>query len=540
MSTTSHESPRMRAAIEAWTLSIGAANVSEEADVLSATGTATYPADRAVPAVIHPGSATEVSQCLRIAQEHRIPVYPISRGMNWGYGSSAPVEDGCVVMDLGRMNRILDYDIEMGTVTVEPGVTFHQLQELLEEHSSRHFMAAPGTSPHASLIGNAVDRGWGFGPYSDRFDFTAGMEVVLPDGEVVETGNARFRGSRSAHLFKWGNGPYMDGIFTQSNFGVVTRMTFFLAETPPIFASFVYKMDGDARLPELVAALRELKMRHLVRTNFKLQSFYRLFMERQQFPTDQHNFLLSDEAKAEAKEKWGLADWNGFGALYCWSDAQYAAERELVERILGPHVDALIFLDADVMARQDALKDEVKAGTGYDLANVLDRFWVNTRLIGVARGKGVSGAYFRKPGPIPDELDLDRDHVGFLWIDPIVPFRGSDVRVALDLAARIMEHHGFEPNLGLNCVTERAIFMTIAMVYDRDSDDGDQRAMRCGKELAQRMTANGFTLGRIANGFMNVLDHAQPASLDLQHRIKEALDPGNILSPGRYEVPPSF
>ena len=54
------------------------------------------------------------------------------------------------------------------------------------------------------------------------------------------------------------------------------------------------------------------------------------------------------------------------------------------------------------------------------------------------------------------------------------------------------------------------------------------------------MTAEGFTLGRVANGLMNVLDQAQPASLDLQHRIKEALDPAGILSPGRYEVPPSF
>lgn len=538
--TTSATPPRLAAAMDAWRLSIGPENVIDDPATLALTGTATYAVDQSVPAVIRPSTTIEVSQCLRIATENGIHVYPISRGMNWGYGSKVPAESNCVVMDLGRMNRILDYDVEMGTVTVEPGVTFHQLQDILEEHGSKHFMAAPGTSPHASCIGNALDRGWGFGPYSDRFDYSAGMEVVLPDGEVVETGNARFRGSRSAHLFKWGNGPYMDGIFTQSNFGVVTRMTFFVAETPPIFASYVYKIAGDAKLPALMDALRELKMRHIMRTNFKVQSFYRLFMERQQFPAGQEDFLLSPEAVAEAKQKWGIDDWNGFGALYCWSDAQYAAEREIVEQVLRPHVDALVFLDADVMARKDAMADEVLAETGFHLDQILDRFWVNTRLIGVARGKGVSGAYFRKSTPVPDELDLDRDRVGFLWVDPILPLRGTDVRDAADLAGQIMKHHGFEPNLGFNCVTERAIFMTISLVFDREREGDDARAMRCAKELAQRMSAEGFTLGRVANGLMSVLDHAQPASLDLQHRIKEALDPAGILSPGRYEVPPSF
>ena len=125
-------------------------------------------------------------------------------------------------------------------------------------------------------------------------------------------------------------------------------------------------------------------------------------------------------------------------------------------------------------------------------------------------------------------------------MDPILPPRGTDVRDAADLAGQIMKHHGFEPNLGFNCVTERAIFMTISLVFDREREGDDARAMRCAKELAQRMSAEGFTLGRVANGLMSVLDHAQPASLDLQHRIKEALDPAGILSPGRYEVPPSF
>ena len=82
----------------------------------------------------------------RTANRFRIPIYPISSGLNWGYGSRVPPQSG-VLVDLRRLNRIVEFDEELAFVTIEPGVTQRQLQAFLEARGSRLWMDATGASP---------------------------------------------------------------------------------------------------------------------------------------------------------------------------------------------------------------------------------------------------------------------------------------------------------------------------------------------------------------------------------------------------------
>ena len=75
-----------------------------------------------------------------------------------------------------------------------------------------------------SVIGNTVDRGVGYTPYGDHFGMHCGFEIVLANGEVIRTGMGAMPGSNTWQLFPYGFGPYSDGLFTQSNFGIVTKM----------------------------------------------------------------------------------------------------------------------------------------------------------------------------------------------------------------------------------------------------------------------------------------------------------------------------
>ena len=117
---------------------------------------------------------------------------PISTGKNWGYGSRAPVRDG-VLLDLGRLNRIVDFDEELAYVTIEPGVTQRQLFDVPAASASRDsWMDATGASPDCSIIGNTLERGFGHTPMGDHAANACGFEVVLPTGECIETGFSRF------------------------------------------------------------------------------------------------------------------------------------------------------------------------------------------------------------------------------------------------------------------------------------------------------------------------------------------------------------
>jgi FAD/FMN-containing dehydrogenase len=82
-------------------------------------------------AAVAPQSAQEVQAIVKIANKYRIPLWPVSTGRNLAYGGSAPVLRGSVVLDLKRMNRILEVDEQLGYALVEPGVSFFDLFDAL-------------------------------------------------------------------------------------------------------------------------------------------------------------------------------------------------------------------------------------------------------------------------------------------------------------------------------------------------------------------------------------------------------------------------
>src|SRR5262245_14835693 len=175
-------------AIAEWSAVVGADHVITGRAALGAAETATFPTTARVPLIVRPGDRQQVQACLRVANANRVPVYPISTGQNWGYGSRVPSADGSVLLDLGRMNRIVDFNEDLAYVTVEPGVTQQQLFDFLRDNRSHLWMDATGARPDSSLIGNTMERGFGHTPYGDHFAHVCGFEVVLPDGECIETG----------------------------------------------------------------------------------------------------------------------------------------------------------------------------------------------------------------------------------------------------------------------------------------------------------------------------------------------------------------
>ncbi|MBV8476021.1 MAG: FAD-dependent oxidoreductase, partial [Acidobacteria bacterium] len=122
---------------------------------------ATFATWQRVPAILRPANRNQVQECFRIANRFGTPLYPISSGKNWGYGSRVPPADGCSILDLSRLNRIIDFNEDLGSVTVEPGVTQRRLHQFLRERGSLLWMDATGSSPECSLIGNAMERGFG-------------------------------------------------------------------------------------------------------------------------------------------------------------------------------------------------------------------------------------------------------------------------------------------------------------------------------------------------------------------------------------------
>ena len=166
------------------------------------------PEERVASAAVAPANVEQVQQIVRIANKHRIPLYPISTGRNLTYGGSAPTLSGSVIVDLKRMNRILEVDEDRHFAVVEPGVSYFDLYNYITERGLKVMLDVPDPG-WGSPIGNSLDHGVGYtmAPFRDHFGSHCGMEVVTAEGDVIRTGNGAMPDSESWQDYRYGVGP---------------------------------------------------------------------------------------------------------------------------------------------------------------------------------------------------------------------------------------------------------------------------------------------------------------------------------------------
>ena len=523
-------------ALEQWRAQLGRENVILDPAALLAAESATFGTSVTVPAIVRPGNRAEVQQVLRIANEWRIPVYPVSGGANWGYGSRVPSESGCVLLDLGRMNRILDFSEDLAYITVEPGVTQQQVYAFLQERKSGLWMDATGASPQASLVGNTVERGFGHTPYGDHFSHVCGMEVVLPNGEVLETGFSRFEGARTGPLHRWGVGAYLDGLFTQSNLGVVTRMSIWLMPAPEYFQAYFFSCDSAGALPSIVEALRPLRLSGTLRSTVHIANDYKVLSGLRQYPWEEAGGRtpLPMEVMQRMRQQLHFGAWNASGGLY-GTRAQVAEARRLLRRALAGKVNKLQFLDERKLRMASRFSGLYRMLTGWDLSRALELVRPLFGLLqGVPTDQPLASTYWRKRTPPPASMNPDKDGCGLLWCSPVSPADGAHAEELVALASEIMLRYGFEPAISLTMITERSLACVLSITYDRHVPGEDEKATACHRELLRRLSETGFYCYRM-NSQSSADLRSSPGYDGVLRSLKRSLDPNHILAPGRYQ-----
>lgn len=204
---------------------VGAENFSDQPEALMA-----YSSDLSleVPGmpnyVVKPKKAEEISQIITLANENLIPVVPSSSQVHF-YGATIPRQGG-IVMDLSRMNQILEVDLMNRKVRIEAGVTWGQLTRELEGKGLRMILPLL-PHPERSVVVDTLEREVLTNTVYDYGEPLQSMEVVWPTGEIFRTGSASVNGYPDSPS-KGGNpsGPGMDFYRflqgAQGTFGVVT------------------------------------------------------------------------------------------------------------------------------------------------------------------------------------------------------------------------------------------------------------------------------------------------------------------------------
>ncbi|WP_036551690.1 FAD-binding oxidoreductase [Neptunomonas japonica] len=525
--------------LEQWAQILTPNQIITDQKTLEQYETATYETEQRISAILKPTNREQVQQITKIANQYNTPLYPISTGKNWGYGSSVPVTDGCVIVDLSSMNRIIKLSKELAYVTLEPGVTQKQLYEFLQSEHADLWMDATGASAECSIIGNTLERGFGHTEYGDHFSKVSGLEVVLANGECFHTGFGRFPNAQASEVYHWGVGAYLDGIFSQSNFGIVTQMTIWLMPAPEYSQAFFCSVD-KVELPNLVDSLRPLRLDGTVKSAMHIVNADKAISAFGQYPWHEVNNITPlprDWLAKKSKEK-NVGGWNASGALY-GTRAEVALARKKLKRALR-HIPSkkLHFIDDRTLKIASYIARPYQWITGIDLEKALEMIIpvINLKR-GVPSNTFIPSTYWRKkhPAPAPDQADPNKDRCGLLWLAPIAPMTGEHASALEEIIETTLLSFGFDPAISMTLLTQRCIDSVIAIAYDRDFPEEEERALKCHDELLEKLIDKGYYPYRLSTHAMGKLPKAEPAYSDVIAKFKHAIDPQHIIAPGRYE-----
>jgi len=482
---------------------------------------------RAVAAVA-PENVEQVQAIVRAANELGVYLYTISTGKNLGYGGTAPNSAGNVVLDLKRMKRIIEVDDKRNFCIVEPGVSYMDLYRHLQEKGLKLIIDLPSNGM-GGVMGNALDHGVGYshGFYRDHWGSHCGMEVVLPDGELLRTGMAAVPGATTWGDYRYGYGPFVDGIFSQANFGVVTKMGFYLLPMPEHFLTATVSVPRYEDIIPLVDIVNYLEDSNLI-------SFAR-YGSPMEIPR-----VISKEPDPELLK---LIAQPGGGQPESYE--AYARKKGIpfwavTLSFYGPK--ATVAANLDYARQRLSAIPGARFGDGESVA-----FPVSPEALAKSRSASQLGVPNMASFSLGSRNKFNANPSdGHVWFSPVIPRTGQGVIDAHRVFGAAFKEVGYPSRIGpyngpRSWMPRTFVFMMD--FYTSRSDKAENKRVKEAFEHLVRVGAqHGYTEYRTAPLFQDLVASTYSfndnALLRFHERLKDAIDPNGILAPGRAGVWP--
>lgn len=440
-------------------------------------------ADPADPALV--AFATEVEHVQAIVREtarRRMPITPRVAGTNIG-GLTIPSPGG-LVLDLTRMNRVVDVSVEDMYAVIEPGVTQQKLKDHLTERNMPLTFGFSLAPPYTSVLANAIMGGLTNRSlkYGDQSEWISGLEVVLPDGSLARTG------AWALSDVPFGNVPFPDvtGLFVgwQGTTGIVTKLVFQLWPEHPLRKRlFVlsYSVAGTYK------AVRRLCRKEICDDigGFSWPASKMLMGVKKPRP---------EPAKGEP-----------VFSLYVDMTAETTDEMKAKEAILGSVLDNLSV-----------------SGERYEEPLEVESLIAVNPVLG-------SFAQF----PVDLKFLTDHGGGGLSWMGTYGPL--SRFEETAEAGMKIMASHGFAP-LIVSRPMRGGHFGVLRLIttFDKKSPQEVEAVKAVNQDLLELVTEKGFIMYKTPVWAWKVLlPKIDEGMIRLMQRVKKLMDPAGLCNPGK-------
>ncbi|WP_222937631.1 FAD-binding oxidoreductase [Spartinivicinus ruber] len=489
---------------------------------------------REILGVIYPESSTEVQFIMSTAYKHKTPVYPVSCGKNWGYGKSCPPKEGCIILDMHKMNHIIDFDPILGSVEIEPGVTQGQLSQFLK--TTDWMIDCTGAGPDTSIIGNILERGFGHSPLGYRVRHFAITELILSNGENYSLSLP------GKYIGRVGLSAGIHEIFTQNNIGIVTKIRLELVPRLECSLRCIIKLKSHATIGQYINAMRELKSEGTVDALPHIGNHYRMLGMFSQFDfTNWNNKTGPNTSDINSLlRKLKISPWMATFSIFGHTSVAKAKAKRIKRRL--KKIANVYVISYSFFQKTQSLANWFSNNASWipNIESTNKKITEISKAMGIFEGVpdnvALKGCYWRNRNSKP-RIDVDPidNGCGFFWLAPSLPMIGKDIEECLSVTECEFDKAGFEMAVTLTAVTSRLCQAIISLYYDTSNYDETKLAHETIKKLRKQYIDYGWIPYRRAVDEMPLDDGIEQDALSLRKIIKQAIDPQNSIAPGRYE-----
>jgi 4-cresol dehydrogenase (hydroxylating) len=523
-------------------------DVISGADASQRYGKTTFSPQIALDAAIVVKTAEVIAHILTLANDIGFHLFPVSSGNNWGYGSVQNIKTikPCIILDLAKLTKITSTSKELGLVTLQPGVTQKMLYDFLMTNNWQYMTPVTGAGPNCSILSNALERGYGITPRTDHFLAVNAIKAYLPHPQLCNTlyqsATSDMDGSNNDFIdktYKWGLGPYLDGIFTQSNFAIVTEITIRLAPKPKYFSAFYLQIPDPNSFENVIELIRDF-LQEFEGTvgSINLMDRSRLVSMTTQNPNSpKKHMVMTEKQISDIASQKRLPEWMVVGSLYGSKPIVEFAKKQF--KLKAANIGKIYFSDSLLMRIAKVLT-KLSLPNNNVINSIKQQLKSLDEGIEIMQGKpnqvALPLAYWRNPRVTPDKsqsLLPDKDQCGLLWYAPLLPMSPSKLKLFVKFIRKTTSKFGIEPLITFTNLRHDCIDATVPIVFDLHNTEAVELAHQCLNELIIEGKKLGYVPYR--------LDTTQQTKLDSKaifwkttSLIKQALDPNNIISPGRY------
>ncbi len=481
-------------------------------------------------AVARPRSEKEIIDLVSFLYKSDCPFYAISAGHNWGYGTSQTTTHSSILIDLSLYNHVVSLDEEIGLVEIQSGVNQAIFAEYLNKNESKWMVPLTGAGPTGSILGNALEKGFGLNPVCDHFLSLISLKVLLPNGEIYQSSLKEMGAEKSDLVSKWKIGPYIEGLFAQSNLGIVLSAWVELAPRPNEVSALLVKCS-ESELPRAIEFCQNLRYRYYgvigainISNKDRIASTISFNQDVVKSKMSELLYKISDTELADYQIIIPLLEFDkSFKSVHrsiLKMSRQYKFKSLLLsENYIGILLRIINFLSFDFL---NDLKNRI--GEMGKLINLI-KGNPNSFALKIAYSGNEQKFIHKDPA-------LDR--IGLLWFAPILALKTNDFLICNAIFDEVLPKYNQKKFYTYTNFDQKLVEATIPLYFDLEDSKSQNMAYQCWFELYEKLKTQGIIPYRFSINMMDKAFVSGSIGQKIVSSVKKQVDPKNLFAKERY------